>query len=121
MHLCLKMAKKSVDEQSTAEYRFFYQLDWPPERVPPLIELVYFFTIQLACIARKSLEICERCRLSQQNSPATPAFWREEFKTLCFDFTIFKTCSSTDAQRLFKSFLTRNELVDSRKRVIFAG
>src|SRR5271165_5111382 len=63
MHLCLKMAKKSVDEQSTAEYRFFYQLDWPPERVPPLIELVCFFTIQLARIARKSLEICERCRL----------------------------------------------------------
>ena len=56
MHLCLKMAKKSVDEQSTAEYRFFYQLDWPPERVPPLIELVYFFAIQV----------------SQQNSPATP-------------------------------------------------
>src|SRR5271166_4193333 len=43
MHLCLKMAKKSVDEQSTAEYRFFYQLDWPPERVPPLIELVFFY------------------------------------------------------------------------------
>ena len=26
----------------------------------------------LACIAHKSLEICERCRLRQQNSPATP-------------------------------------------------
>jgi hypothetical protein len=26
----------------------------------------------LACIAHKSLEICERCRLWQQNSPATP-------------------------------------------------
>ena len=37
------MAKISVDEESTAEYRFFHQLDWPPERVPPLIELVYFF------------------------------------------------------------------------------
>ena len=23
----------------------FYQLDWPPERVPPLIELVYFFCV----------------------------------------------------------------------------
>src|SRR5260370_32646800 len=36
----------------------------------------------LACIAHKSLEICEQCRLRQQNSPATPensaAFWREE-------------------------------------------
>ena len=49
------------------------------------------------------------------------AFWREEFKALCFDSLIFKTCSSTDAQRLLKSFLTRNELVDSQKRVIFAG
>jgi hypothetical protein len=27
---------------------------------------------QLACIAHKSLEICERCRLRQHNSPATP-------------------------------------------------
>jgi hypothetical protein len=26
----------------------------------------------LACIAHKSLEICERCRLRQRNSPATP-------------------------------------------------
>jgi hypothetical protein len=26
----------------------------------------------LACIAHKSLEICERCRLKQQNSPARP-------------------------------------------------
>ena len=48
--------------------------------------------ITLACIAHKSLEICGRCRLWQ---------------------LIFKTCSSTDAQHLFKSFLTRNELVDS--------
>src|SRR5208337_4261183 len=27
---------------------------------------------KLACIAHKSLEICERCRLWQQNAPATP-------------------------------------------------
>jgi hypothetical protein len=27
---------------------------------------------QLACIAHKSYEICERCRLWQQNSPSTP-------------------------------------------------
>jgi hypothetical protein len=26
----------------------------------------------LACIAHKSLEICERCRLWQRNPPATP-------------------------------------------------
>jgi hypothetical protein len=36
----------------------------------------------LACIAHKSLEICERCRLWQRDSLATPensaAFWREE-------------------------------------------
>jgi hypothetical protein len=43
----LKMLKKSVDEESTAEYGFFYQLDWPPERVPPLIELVYFFILSI--------------------------------------------------------------------------
>jgi hypothetical protein len=48
-------------------------------------------------------------------------YWEEEFKTLCFESLIFETCSSTDAQRLLKSFLTRNELVDSQKRVIFAG
>jgi hypothetical protein len=58
---------------------------------------------------------------SEFSGYAATAFWREEFKTLCFDSLIFKTCSSTDAQRLFKSFLTRNELVDSQKRVIFAG
>jgi len=38
----------------------------------------------LACIAHKSSEICERCRLRQQNPPATPdysaAFWEEELK-----------------------------------------
>jgi hypothetical protein len=28
----------------------------------------------LACIAHKSLEIFERCRLWQQNSPATPDY-----------------------------------------------
>jgi hypothetical protein len=47
----------------------------------------------LACIAHKSLEICERCRLWQRNSPATPensaAFWREEFKN-SFDSFILK-------------------------------
>jgi len=48
-------------------------------------------------------------------------FGEKSLKTVCFDSFIFKTCSSTDAQRLFKSFLTRNELVDSQKRVIFAG
>jgi hypothetical protein len=26
----------------------------------------------LACIGHKSLEICDRCRLWQQNSPAAP-------------------------------------------------
>jgi hypothetical protein len=41
----------------------------------------------LACIAHKSLEIFERCRLWQWNSPATPensaAFFREELQTVC--------------------------------------
>src|SRR5271165_5592787 len=72
----------------------------------------------LACIAHKSLEICERCRLWQQNSPAAPkttfalratacpqsakgraiakrrrnsaAFWRGDLKTLCFDSFVLK-------------------------------
>jgi len=53
--------------------------------------------------------------------PLPLLFGGKSLKTVCFDSFIFKTCSSTDAQRLFKSFLTRNELVDSQKRVIFAG
>src|SRR5208283_804607 len=50
-----------------------------------------------ACIAHKSLEICERCWLRRRNSPPTPensaAFWREEFKNSFFRFTCFKTGS----------------------------
>jgi hypothetical protein len=48
----------------------------------------------LACIAPKSLEIWERCRLRQRNSPTTPensaAFWREDFETVSFDSFILK-------------------------------
>ena len=55
-------------------------------------QLIY--SLDLACIAHKSLEICERCRLWQQNSPATPensaAFCRGELKTVCFDSFILK-------------------------------
>jgi hypothetical protein len=40
-------------------------------------------------------------------------FWREEFKNSLFRFIYSKTGSQTDAQRLFKSFLARNELVAS--------
>ena len=57
-------------------------------------------------------------RERSRHSEATAEFYcfleREEFKKRCFDSFIFKTCSYTDAQRLFKSFLTRNELVDSQ-------
>src|SRR6202035_4649159 len=35
-----------------------------------VIILVIFAPRTLACIADKSLEICQRCRLKQQNSPA---------------------------------------------------
>ena len=31
-----------------------------------------FRNLGLACIGHKSLEICDRCRLWQQNSPAAP-------------------------------------------------
>jgi hypothetical protein len=41
------------------------------------------------------------------------AFWKGEFKNSLFWFIYFKTDSWTDAQRLFKSFLARNELVAS--------
>jgi len=37
-----------------------------------------------------------------------------------FDSFIFRACSLTDAQRLFKSFLTRNEL-GALALAIFAG
>jgi hypothetical protein len=43
------------------------------------------------------LEICERCRLWQRSSPATPensaAFWSEEFKDSLFRFIYFETGS----------------------------
>ncbi len=41
---------------------------------PPRRYLLWFSWTSpgLACIAYKSLEICDRCRLRQQNSPATP-------------------------------------------------
>ena len=43
--------------------------------------LIVFAGRPLACIAHKSSEICERCRLRQQNSPASPknsaVFFRE--------------------------------------------
>jgi hypothetical protein len=46
----------------------------------------------LACIAHKSLEIFERCRLRQQNPSATPdnsaAFCREESKGSLFRFIL---------------------------------
>jgi hypothetical protein len=71
----------------------------------------------LACIAQKSLEICERCRLWQRNSPATPensaAFWREEFKNSLFRFIRFETGSWTGVERVFKSLLARNKLAAS--------
>jgi len=41
------------------------------------------------------------------------AFWKEEFKNSLFHFSFIKKSSSLDAQRLFKSFLTRNVRVAS--------
>jgi hypothetical protein len=40
-------------------------------------------------------------------------FGEERLKTVCLDSFIFKTGSPTDAQRLLKSFLARNDLVAS--------
>jgi len=71
----------------------------------------------LACIAHKSSEICERCRLWQQNPPATPdnaaAFFEEEFKNSLFRFIYFKSALKQTRKRLFKSFLARNKRVGS--------
>jgi hypothetical protein len=72
--------------------------------------------VALACIAHKSLEIFERCRLWQQNSPATPdnsaAFWKEEFQNSLSEFIYYLNPVLEQArQRLFKNFLARNELV----------
>ena len=41
------------------------------------------------------------------------AFGEESLKTVCFDSFILKQALKTDAERLFKSFLARNELVAS--------
>ena len=41
------------------------------------------------------------------------AFWREQFKNTLFRFFCFQNLLLEDAQRLFKSLLTRNEPVDS--------
>jgi hypothetical protein len=48
---------------------------------------------QLACLAHKYLQICERCRLRQQNNPATPdrlpLFAEKNLKSAGFDsFTL---------------------------------
>jgi hypothetical protein len=40
-------------------------------------------------------------------------FGEESLKTVCFDSFILKQALKTDAERLFKSFLARNELVAS--------
>ena len=70
-----------------------------------------------ACIAHKSSEICERCRLRQQNPPATPdnsaVFGRKNLKTVCFASFILNRALKQTRRRLFKSFLARNEHVNS--------
>ena len=78
----------------------------------------------LACIAHKSLEICERCRLWQLDSPAEPEIpllLERRFKNSLFRFIYYKIGSQTAAQRLFESILARNELVDPLFCAIFAG
>jgi len=80
---------------------------------------------KVACIAHKSLEIFERCRLWQQHHPATPddvaAFGKKNLKTVCFALFTLNHALKQTRRRLFKRFLARNELVDSHQRVIFAG
>jgi hypothetical protein len=57
----------------------------------------YFGDTTLACIAHKSLVICERCRLWQQSSPAAPdnsaAVFREKSLNSLSDFPYFKNGS----------------------------
>jgi hypothetical protein len=56
-------------------------------------------------------------RLWQQNLPAKPensaAFRESRASNNLFQFTYFETGSQADAQRQLKSFLARNELLDS--------
>jgi hypothetical protein len=51
-------------------------------------------SMPLACIAHKSLEICERCRLKQQNSPAKPvnstAILEKSVSTVCSHLIVSK-------------------------------
>jgi hypothetical protein len=64
-----------------------------------------------ACIAHKSLEICERCRLQQRNPPAppddSPALRRDLIESMC-RFIHSITGSKTDGKRLFLGYLARN-------------
>jgi hypothetical protein len=75
----------------------------------------------LACIAHKCLDISERCRLWQQDIPATPehpaaVFWKKVSKTNCLTNTFQKGCTSdaevsdvqlSSPQRARRSVLTR--------------
>ena len=51
--------------------------------------------VELACIDHKSLEICDRCRLRQRTSPATPKipllFFGIRVQTGYLDFRISMT------------------------------
>ena len=66
----------------------------------------------LACIGHKSLEICDRCRLWQRNSPATPensaAFCRREFRNSLFRFTYLKRALKQTRSVCLRAMETRS-------------
>jgi hypothetical protein len=64
--------------------------------------------VSLACIAHKSLEIFERCKLWQQNSPAMP-----NNSAAFFGENSLKQALKMGVERLFKSFFSRNGRVNS--------
>jgi hypothetical protein len=82
-----EIAAKAIDDFAARTSLFLCLRRFP-------VDQIEVDPLGLACIARKSLEICDRCRLRQRNSPTTPensaAFWREDFETVCFDSFILK-------------------------------
>jgi len=68
----------------------------------------YFGDKTLACIDHKSLEICDRCRLWQRNSPATPedsaAVFEIRVQTGCLVFRISITALKVTRSVCLRAF-----------------
>jgi hypothetical protein len=108
------------------------QVRWPRNRFQFVDGTQNFHDLGgLSRIAHKSLEICERCRLWQQNSPATAEkfyrFWERRVQNTFVSIHLFLKPAQHHIpsqpslavhktgvrQDMVLGFLTRNELVDS--------